>query len=98
MVVFLRSFLLSKSGGVGFNIYTLGRSTEPHHVSVGLIEMLRGFRGVREGDDPFISVISKNKKGYIVYKDHNVNAMISKNTLIFYLLFYLSKYNHTCTI
>lgn len=98
MVVFPRSFLLSKSGGVGFNIYTLGRSSEPHHVLVGLIEPLPGFRGVREGDGPFISVISKNKKGYIVYKDHHVNAMISMNTLIFYLLFYLSKYNHTCTI
>lgn len=76
MVVFPRSFLLSKSGGVGFNIYTLGRSSEPHHVSVGLVEPLCGFRGVREGDDPFISVKSKNKKGYIVYKDHEVNAEI----------------------
>lgn len=73
MVIFPRSFLLSKSGGVRFNIYTLGRSSEPHHVSVGLIEPLRGFRGVREGDGPFISVKSKNKKGYIVYKDYKVN-------------------------
>lgn len=87
MVVFLRSFLLSKSGGVGFNIYTLGRSTEPHHVSVGLIEMLRGFRGVREGDGPFISVISKNKKGYIVYEDHKVNAEIIYIWKRIYILF-----------
>lgn len=87
MVVFPRSFLLSKSGGVGFNIYTLGRSSEPHHVSVGLIEMLRGFRGVREGDDPFISVKSKNKKGYIVYKDHKVNAEIIYIWKRIYILF-----------
>lgn len=87
MVVFPRSFLLSKSGGVGFNIYTLGRSIEPHHVSVGLIEMLRGFRGVREGDGPFISVISKNKKGYIVYEDHKVNAEIIYIWKRIYILF-----------
>lgn len=87
MVVFPRSFLLSKSGGVGFNIYTLGRSSEPHHVLVGLIEMLRGFRGVREGDDPFISVKSKNKKGYIVYKDHKVNAEIIYIWKRIYILF-----------
>lgn len=87
MVVFPRSFLLSKSGGVGFNIYTLGRSSEPHHVLVGLIEMLRGFCGVREGDDPFISVKSKNKKGYIVYKDHKVNAEIIYIWKRIYILF-----------
>lgn len=87
MVVFPISFLLSKSGGVGFNIYTLGRSSEPHHVLVGLIEMLRGFRGVREGDDPFISVKSKNKKGYIVYKDHEVNAEIIYIWKRIYILF-----------
>lgn len=87
MVVFPRSFLLSKSGGVGFNIYTLGRSSEPHHVSVGLIEPLCGFRGVREGDDPFISVKSKNEKGYIVYKDHEVNAEIIYIWKRIYILF-----------
>lgn len=87
MVVFPISFLPSKSGGVGFNIYTLGRSSEPHHVLVGLIEMLRGFRGVREGDDPFISVKSKNKKGYIVYKDHKVNAEIIYIWKRIYILF-----------
>lgn len=87
MVVFPISFLPSKSGGVGFNIYTLGRSSEPHHVSVGLIEMLHGFRGVREGDDPFISVKSKNKKGYIVYKDHKVNAEIIYIWKRIYILF-----------
>lgn len=87
MVIFPRSFLLSKSGGVGFNIYTLGRSSEPHHVSVGLIEPLCGFRGVREGDDPFISVKSKNEKGYIVYKDHEVNAEIIYIWKRIYILF-----------
>lgn len=87
MVVFPRSFLLSKSGGVDFKIYTLGRSSEPHHVLVGLIEPLRGFRGVREGDGPFISVISKNKKGYIVYKDHEVNAEIIYIWKRIYILF-----------
>lgn len=87
MVLFPISFLLSKSGGVEFNIYTLGRGSEPHHVSVGLIEMLRGFRGVREGDDPFISVKSKNKKGYIVYKDHKVNAEIIYIWKRIYILF-----------
>lgn len=98
MVIFFRLFLLFKFGGVGFNIYILGRSSELYYVLVGLIEMFRGFRGVREGDDLFIFVKLKNKKGYIVYKDYNVNVMIFMNILIFYLFFYLSKYNYICII
>lgn len=65
----------------------MGRRSEPHHVSVGLIEPLCGFRGVREGDDPFISVKSKNEKGYIVYKDHEVNAEIIYIWKRIYILF-----------
>lgn len=98
MVVFFILFLLFKFGGVEFNIYILGRGSELYYVSVGLIEMFRGFRGVREGDDLFIFVKLKNKKGYIVYKDYNVNVMIFMNILIFYLFFYLSKYNYICII
>lgn len=38
----------------------MGRSIEPHQVSVGLVEPLRGLSGVREGNDPFISVKLKS--------------------------------------
>lgn len=87
MVVFFRLFLLFKFGGVGFNIYILGRSSELYYVSVGLIESFCGFRGVREGDDLFIFVKLKNKKGYIVYKDYKVNVEIIYIWKRIYILF-----------
>lgn len=65
----------------------MGRSSELYYVSVGLIESFCGFRGVCEGDDLFIFVKLKNEKGYIVYKDYEVNVEIIYIWKRIYILF-----------